>query len=88
MIAIQETLLGHLPLCKRLGHCFQWWEKHSHPQVLHLIKEGISLPNLPPILSLNHHNYSQEEIHLAKDILEDYLQSGAVLRVEGGGQNI
>ena len=88
MIANQETLLGHLPLCKKLVHCFQWWEKHSHPQVLHLIKEGISLPNLPPILSLNHHKHSQEEIHLAKDILEDYLQSGAVLRVEGGGQNI
>ena len=88
MIANQETLLGHLPLCKRLGHCFQWWEKHSHPQVLHLIKEGISLPNLPPILSLNHHKHSQEEIHLAKDILEDYLQSGAVLRGEGGTKHL
>ena len=56
--------------------------------MLHLIKEGISLPNLPPILSLNHHKHSQEEIHLAKDILEDYLQSGAVLRVEGGTKHL
>jgi hypothetical protein len=50
-----------------------------------LIQEGISLPNLPPLLSQKHQTHSQKEIDLAKEILEDYLKSGAVKRVEREG---
>ncbi len=73
MISQTEKFLGHLPICKRLAHCINWWEKHSHPQVLKLVKEGISFSNLPPMLSQHHQKHGQKEINLAKDILEDYF---------------
>ncbi len=87
-ISQTEKSLGHLPICKRLGHCIHWWEKHSHPQVLKLVKEEISLPNLPPMLFQHHQKHGQKEINLAKEILEDYFQSGAVERVGRKKQNI
>jgi hypothetical protein len=40
----------------------------------------VLLPNLPPMLSQHHQKHGQKEINLAKDILEDNFQSGAIKR--------
>jgi hypothetical protein len=84
MIAQTEKFLGHFPICKTLGHCIHWWEKHSHPQVLKLVKDGISLP---PMFSQHHQKHGQREINLAKEIFGRLLSKWCSKKGGGGSYN-
>ena len=68
LISDQERRYGQLPLYQRLQRNLTWWEKFANPQVVKLIREGISIQNLPPILSQKHQVHSQKEVDLAKTI--------------------
>jgi hypothetical protein len=72
-----------IPLWERLQRNLPWWENHAPHFVVNLIKQGVTTDHpLPPVMSRRQQSKTPQEINLATTILEDYLASGAVRRVQ------
>jgi hypothetical protein len=83
-INLREKSWGNTPLYQRLQHSLQWWQKNASPQVVTLIREGITPQwHLPPLLSVQGRQGSN--LDQAQKILADYEKSGAVKRVGAEG---
>ena len=75
-----EKRWGDTPLPHRLQHSLPWWEKWATPQIVSLIREGITPQwENPPHLSVQ--GRQGENLEQAQKILEDYEKCGAVKRV-------
>ena len=77
------------PYFLRLRKALPWWEKHAPRETLALIQEGVhpSFP-LPDYLESREQRKSAQEEAQALEVLEEYIEVGAVVKDPPGETNI
>ena len=71
------------PFFRRLQARLPWWQEHSgNPQVLHLIRHGVTTAcPLPSSLSMHPCIRNQTETQLALETIQEYLEVGAIKEI-------
>jgi hypothetical protein len=77
----QEQTGSMMPHPTRLRAKLDWWGTRAPPQVLQWLKQGVPAQwpsQQPPSLPWMDRGHPQEEVKACMDIIQDYLQVGAV----------
>ena len=73
--------LSHLSPFQRLRACFGWWQHHAPQYVLDLIKWGVEPTFQGNLLQVREQLKSAEDILLAQEVIQDYVQAKAAKEV-------